>query len=252
MTSPAWIHRLALVLVVALAGPALRAEPRIYVVREDRVVLRVRVMGGAGEDGAEREIVLSGEQPGRITREVAWPSREVTSRLTIEARRRVSPENASQRVHLEATLETPGRDLAHAERDITFLDTMLAFFEVARDGPRPLTLAVEASHTSEDVLSARPVIGAPVVLALEIARLENGSSIPLETNRLHTFVGESVGYAFRYGEGDETVSLEIRLLPVQLTSEVARVEIEVSGRLGSLVISRHEQWVTTKEATSSL
>ena len=85
----------------------------------------------------------------------------------------------------------------------------------------------DAILTRETSLAARPTAGVPVLLMLEIQRVVEGRSIPLETNRLSTFVGEPVSYAFRLGQESESASVRVQLTPLALYGDVAQVEMEI-------------------------
>jgi hypothetical protein len=99
-------------------------------------------------------------------------------------------------------------------------------------------------------------VGAPVLFQIAIERRDGGRAVPLESNRLVTFLGEGVEYSFSHGEGGGRESLRLVLTPVRLDGDVAEVEVDVTGSLpgagGPLLLSRRERILTSRRATSSL
>jgi hypothetical protein len=79
----------------------------------------------------------------------------------------------------------------------------------------------------------------------------------LETNRLSTFVGEPVSYSFRLGSPGQAESAQLTLTPQQILGDVVRVEVDVTATLPGaqeepLLVSRTEQWVTSRGASSTI
>jgi hypothetical protein len=167
------------------------------------------------------------------------------------------PRSAGQQeIRLEAEVRLPGGELHRAARDLVFSESTTALFEVARSGERSLTLVVEAREVLETVLSSRPEVGVPVVLALEVEWIEQGRSSSLESNRLSTFVGEEVSYSFRLGETGEAEALDVRLLPLGIFGDLIQVRAEVTGSVPREdrleLVSRSEQWMISRGRSSTL
>jgi hypothetical protein len=143
-----------------------------------------------------------------------------------------------------------------SSRDLAFFGSTTALFELARMEEQALTLAVEAESVQETVVSARPLVGSPVVMNVEVEWLEDGQATSLESNRLSTFVGEAVSYSFRLGETGTAVALELRLIPQKIFGDVIQVRAEVSGsipRADALeMVSRGERWMISRGQSSSL
>jgi hypothetical protein len=235
------------------------AEPAIHLVERERIRLEIRLLTAETIEAADGGFVLEvGESsPAELELRVLWPDPDVPRRLKLTAERALTA--AGNVVRLASELQRPdGTVTARAKRDVAFYsDTSTALFEVARVGDRVLTLAIAGELTQETTYTARPVVGTPVQFQLDIEWVERGDAVTLETNHLNTFVGQSVGYSFRLGEVGEAESLSVRLLPVRLLGDTVRIEVDVTGTLpdperGVVMVSRQEQWLSTKGTTSTL
>jgi len=242
----------------AAVAPAPGA-PSIHLVEEERITLTFRPLtaetvehGGEGFSLEVREA-----KPTETTVRVLWPDPEAPARLRLRASRTLSA--AGQIVRLGAELRRPDGSLeTRSTREILFSsDEVTALFEVARRGERALIFAVEGELTRETTYTARPVIGAPVQFQLDVEWLERGDAQTLETNLLHTFLGQEVGYAFRLGEVGEAESADVRLRPSRLLGDTLRIDVEITATLpdpdgGVALVSRKETWLSTNGVASSL
>lgn len=246
-----------LALVLACSLPA-SAAPDIRLVEAHKVGLRIRALtalpSGSQGDGSGR-LDVDPDHGGELTLNLDWPEPGSRTRVRLRAMERPPPPGQDHAIQIEADLTLPDGARRHSTRSLSFVDSTTALFEVARVGERPLALAIEAECTREPQLSAQPVSGRPVVMRLEIQRLQAGQSVLLETNHLSTFVAEPVFYSFHLG-GPAEASLRVQLTPLRLFDDVAQIEVEVSGAIpdgdGLAVISRKEHWVASRGATSSL
>ena len=78
--------------------------------------------------------------------------------------------------------------------------------------------------------------------------------MPLETNELHTLLGEGVEYAFRRGAGAQEEVLRLRLTPLRVEAEVVEVEVDLAGKLPGEARNapiRSERLLATRGSTSS-
>jgi hypothetical protein len=243
----------------ALAAGPTQAEPAIHLVQREQLTLEIRALSSRildAEDGSVT-LVVGESAAEEIDLRLPWPDPQAPSRLRLRARRTLTPSGPMLR--LESELARPGEEASvRAAREIVFTsEEVTALFEVARLGDRVLTLAIAGELTRVTDYSPRPVVGAPVQFQIDIEWVERGSAQILETNQLNTFVGQSVGYAFQLGEAGLAESLSIRLLPLQIVGNTVRLEVDVSGTLpdpggGVVVISRKEQWLSTRETTTAL
>lgn len=245
-------------LLAALAATASTAGPGVGVQERRGVALRVRPLTApavAPPPGGNFEMDLDAGRSASLAFAVRWPDEDSTTSVAILAITR-PPQGAANAVRLEATVALPGGERHTASRDLVFDESATVLFEVARSDERSLTLAIEAEEVRETVFSARPTAGDPVVLNVEVAWQENGQSTSLETNRLSTFVGEEVSYAFRLGETGSAEALEVRLKPLGVFGDVLQLRAEISGsipRNGKLeVLSRSEQWMVSRGESSAL
>jgi hypothetical protein len=162
---------------------------------------------------------------------------------------------APHALRLEGKLELPDGSRLKSSRDLAFDGSTTALFELARFDERSLTLVIEANVETEMVFAARPVIGRPVVMNLEIEWLESGEGRTLETNRLSTFVGESVSYSFHMSSNESTEGLEIRLTPLRIYGDLIQVRAEISGSVprdeAPELLSRTEQWMISRGESSA-
>jgi hypothetical protein len=253
------VARVALWLGASACAAVVTAEPAIHSVEYDQIVLEIRPLTAEAlvEDEADLTLEVSETAPTVVELHVLWPDPGRPSRLRLEATRRLSA--TGQTVRIESELTPAGGGAAtSARKEIAFTsDTVTALFEVARDGDRVLTLAVEGELTHRRRYAAYPVVGAPVQFRVDVEWIEQGRAVTLETNRLNTFVGQSVGYSFRLGEIGEAEAASVRLLPVRLLGDTLRIEVELSGMLpdperGLVAVSRREQWLSTQGTTSEL
>ena len=254
------MQRLPIVVLTAGAvlagavGPAL-APPPIVPVERVHVELAVRVPAVAPARSVALDVGAGGTARAELT--VPWPTGDEVTRVDLTARADERPDRDGRLgVELVATIERPGVATSRAVRRLVFGGRETALFEVARDeAAGPLTLVVEGERRSETVLRTRPPAGRPVRLLLEVQRVAAGRARSLETNALHSLVGEPVSYAFRYGEERGEVALEVRLTPLAIVGEGIELRLALSGTLPAgettHVVARTEEWLSGRDAASS-
>lgn len=252
------IHAIALpgCLALLLQAAPILAAPAIHIEQKERIEITLRAMDPTlAKESATGQLPPSGTLS--LPMQVRWPNAESTRRLSVEAQRLLTA--AGDRIVLNASLSGTHSDAPIlSSREIALTDdSTTALFEVARSGESVLTLVVSVERSMEASFSARPVVGRAVEFAVAIEWLESGQPVTLETNHLHTFVGQSVSYAFKLGETGVAESIELTLLPVELGGETLRVEASVSGTLpdgeeGVELLSRREQWFCSSGTTSTL
>lgn len=235
------------------------AAPNVSVHERHSVILRIRCLTARATDvPAEGAYVLELEpgKGGSVEFEARWPDDATASRVTVVAIARPAASQAAHLLRLEGVVERPDGQRDSSSRDLEFTESTTALFELAREDERSLTLAVEAEDVRETVFAARPQVGVPVVMHLEVEWIEDGQSSSLETNRLSTFVGEPVSYSFRLGETGEAEALEVRLTPVGIFGDVIQVQAEVTGsvpRAGGLeLVSKSERWMISRGRSAAL
>lgn len=247
-----------LLLVVLLPGPPAASMPHVRLVEEDLVLLTVRPMNAAMAPGSvlpAEEIELE-DRGTEISYLLAWPTAEERTEVVLRASPRPPRSGARHVVALESLVKLPDGRKVRSKREMVFDDSYTSLFEVFRERERTLVLAVRAEHYRDTRLTVLREAGEPIQFQLEIQRVEDDRSVSLETNRMNTFVGDPVAYSFQIGEHGEGESLRIRLTPQKLYGDLAQIEVDISGMLPdgekTSMISRTENWMTTRGATSSL
>jgi hypothetical protein len=246
------------ILAAALAVPPLLAAPAIQIEERHRLTLEFRPLTAATvEPGPSFRLEVPESQTATLELGILWPDPERPTTLRLSAERGLTP--AGERVRLHAELVGADGPPTKATREITIGEegSGTTLFEIARTRSGVLTVAVTGEMTRETSFAARPTVGRPVSFELEIRWLEAGEPVSLETNRLNTFLGQSVSYAFKLGNVGEAESIGLRLLPERLLGDALRIDVEVGGTLpdgadGLSVVARREQWLATSGTTSTL
>ena len=239
------------------AGPATAGLPGQLTV-ESVVILEAEVLDVRADRTTplgSLTVEIRPDQGGSAAMDVHWPAADVPgSRLTIQARGRTG--ELAHSVNLEAVLLLAGGRRVGVERGLEMTEGSTYLVDVYESDEARLVLALGAESDERPVFSRERVVGDPVRFLLEIVHVDGEQTVPLETNRLVTFVGESVQYSFRRGQEDTAESIELSLRPVKLDGDLATVELEVTASLPGegdrLLLSRREDLYTTRHATSAL
>src|SRR5262249_36779316 len=129
-------------------------------------------------------------------------------------------------------------------------------FEVFSEGSDRLVLAIRGESVTRPVVRDTFGVGAPVRFHVAVERIDGERSVPLETNDLSSFLGESVEYSFRRGEGDATESVRLVLTVRRILDDMAEVETDVTGSLpgaGSpILLSHQDRLFATRGAASTV
>jgi hypothetical protein len=252
-------HLQVAALLLFLAGTTpFFAGPSVSVTEKEIVVLQVRSLGAqpidAPADGSF-PLRLDSEHGASLQFDLQWPDASSISHVTLIATHRPPQSGAPHALRLEGKLELPDGARKRASRDLAFDGSTTALFELARFDERSLTLVIEANVEIETVFAARPVVGRPVVMNLEVEWLESGAGRTLETNRLSTFIGESVSYSFHMSGSEGAEGLEIRLTPLRIYGDLIQVQAEISGSVphegARKLLSRSEQWMISRGESSA-
>ena len=250
--------RWILLLVALLQALPAASMPAVRLVEKDLVLLTVQPMNAKFAPGSDRpaEQIELEDRGTELYFRFAWPDADKTTKVLLRASPRPPRFGAKHVVLLEAKVTLPDGKKVRATREMVFNESYTSLFEVYRESGRTLVLAVKAEHYRDTRLTVVRDPGDPIQFQLEIQRVEGEQSFALETNRMNTFVGDPVTYSFQIGEYGEGVSLSIRLTPQKLYGDVAQIEVDISGMLSdgeqTSMISRTEDWLTTRGATSSL
>jgi len=224
-------------------------------IQEERVLLEIAPLSGTAAESPLRLEVIP-DRGGSLQFDLDWPDPGSTIAIELTGVETVPPGDLERAVRLRAAVTLPDERRIRAERTIAFDRRTTSLFELYRDGGRPLTLAVTCDTTIATVVDQRPTVGARVRLKLEIQRVTRGTAVTVETNRLDTFVGEAVSYAFRLHEEAGNNSVRLQMTPLRVSGEVAEIEVELSaaipGEQTPELSSRKERWVTSRGVTSTL
>lgn len=222
-------------------------------VAEERVVVTVRVLRDSGADGAAGSARL--ELPPLPERAAGSLRLADGAELGLEGSGTAGGEERPHVVTLEARLGAAG-DGPPTVRRLELLDGTTGLVDVAGPGDRRLVLAVEAERVVRMVPAHAPATGLPVLLRVAVARVDGERVVPLESNRMSTFVGSGVEYAFRRGAGDDLESVTLRLTPERIVGDLVEVSAEISGTLPGpvepLVLARRESLWSTRGSPSTL
>jgi hypothetical protein len=241
----------ALALVVpgwAVAAPYPVVQVPLY-----RLTCRVLSTAGAASNVvAEGTAELVADRAGTLALDLPWDAAG-GARLTLDVLRQESS-GADHRIHVEGLLRPPAGAASRLSRTLDLAEGGTALLELHRRPGTTLVLALEVETGSRPVVRLPSGEGRAVVLDLAVERLLGDAVVPLETNQLHTFVGEPVEYAFRRGSGEAEEVLTLRLTPLRLSgSDVIELEVEMTGRLGGTTgtpQSRRERLLATRGSTS--
>jgi len=236
-----------------------KAAPNVKFIQRTKIVLKIRPLTATPlpepSDGAFLLEIKPGEG-GESEFSILWPQELGTSRVLIRALEATPSGGQSHAVEIRGELTLPDGRLISAGQLFGFNERGTTLFELFQHEGRSLIFAIEAETEIETILPGRPTVGAPVLFKLEIQRVEGEKVVSLETNLMHTFIGEEVTYAFRLGSSPESDSALISLNPVRFLGDIAEIEIAVTGTLpgeqGPLVIGRQQQWHASRGAATSL
>jgi hypothetical protein len=246
--------------VAALSVSAASGSPPVAV--ETHVDLRVTPLvaeqGRSKTAGSTQATDVGPATPGAVDLVIPWGSAKGGGSVTVHlaaTMTSVTPEGDVV-LRLEATSTAPGRPPVPASREIRLTDEGSGLFEVFGEGDRRILLTLQGERSARAIVRPPPEIGPPVRFGVTIQRVDGERAITLETDDLHTFVGQSVEYSFRQGQDDGLESVRLSLLPVAVTGDIITIDAEISGALpgprGTELISRHERVVASRLASSAI
>jgi hypothetical protein len=240
---------LSLVAALGHAGPSPLVHREVF-----RIEVRPLTASLRGDEPPRLD--LTGDRPAETRFRVDWPADGQVAEVWLRAKRLGPGDEDKLRVSVTSELRLPGEPPVRRERRVELGGATTALLEVYRVGEDALTLALSGGPTRVAAVADRRTVGAPVRLDLEILGVRSGQTVPLETNQLHTFLGEPVTYAFRLGEAGKADSGQITVMPVRLLGGTVELQVEISGTLldedaTPRLVSRTESWFTMRGATSS-
>jgi hypothetical protein len=235
------------------------AAPKVNLVQRTTITLKIRPLTATPKaEPVAGAFSLEVEQGGseEVAFQLLWPDSGSTSSVRILASETVPSGDMTHAVEIQGELTLPGGRLVQSRQTLEFRNRTTALFELFSSGGQSLILAIEAETSIETVASLTPTVGEPLLFKLEIQRVEGKRAIPLETNLLHTFIGEAVSYSFRLGSSPESDSALISLEPTRLLGGIAEIDLEITGTLpgddGPVVLGKRERWLASSGAVTSL
>ena len=247
----------ALALLVFRVTPG-NATPPVDV--ETHVLLRFDALtvekGLSTPAGITKEAETGPSQPASADFAVPWKPGGASLRVHLDVRLTSFGPDGEAILFCESSATLPGSAPVVASREIRLADEGSGLFEVFGDAERRLVLAVHGEKAERVVVRPAAVMGAPVRFSIAVERVDGERIVPLETNELHTFVGQSIEYSFRLGGDAGLETLRLTVLPVAVSGDVVTIDAEISGALpgagGTTLISRKERIVASRRATSSV
>jgi hypothetical protein len=247
----------ALALAVVASLEATATSP---VALETHVLLKVQAVtvehGRSQSAGGPESAEIGPGVPGTIDLAVPWGADGASVAVHLTATLVSSTPNGESVLEVESSAGWTGRPPVVASRRIELADEGSSLFEVFGEGERRLLLTLQGESVPRAVVRPRPVIGAPVRFTVAVLRVDGDRVVELETNELHTFVGQAVEYSFKRGQGDALESVRLSVLPVSISGDVVTIDAEIGGALpgatGTVLVNHHERIVASRQSTSRL
>jgi hypothetical protein len=249
--------RLVVALALSFSGiPSGNATPQVAL--ETHVVLKIEAMtvegGRSKAAGTPQEMEIGPSRPASVDLVVPWGTDRATVTVHFEARLTSLTPDGEAVLLCECSTTRAGRAPVVASREIRLADEGSGLFEVFGEGERRLLLTLHAEQAGRAVVRPPASVGAPVRFEVAVERVDGERIVLLETNELHTFVGESVEYSFRQGQGDGLEAVRLTLLPVAVSGDLVTIDAEIAGALpgagGTALVSHTERIVASRRSTS--
>jgi hypothetical protein len=253
------LRRIVLALALWASGfPPGHTAPAVDL--QTRVVLKIEGLAIEGDHastvGVPREVELVPSVPAEVDFDVPWGTAPQKVSVHFSARLTSVTPGGEAVLICESSTTGQGRPPVVASREIRLADEGSGLFEVFGDGQRRLVLTLHGEQVRRAVVRPPTTVGAPVKFTIAVERVEGERTALLETNELHTFVGQSVEYSFRQGQNDGLETVRLSVLPVAISGDVITIEAEISGALpgagGTTLVSHAERIVASRRATSRL
>lgn len=253
------LPRILLVLAFAASGmSSAHATPPIAL--ETHVVLTIAPLtverGRSKTAGTPQGMEVGPSQPTAIDLVVPWGTDRATVTVHFSARLISMTPDGEAVLFCESRATLSSRAPVVAAREIRLADEGSSLFEVFGDGERRLVLTVQGEQVARAVVRPLVSVGAPVRFVIAVERVDGERIVLLETNELHSFVGQSVEYSFRQGQDEGLESVRLTVLPVAVSGNLVTIEAEINGALpgagGTVLVSHSERIVASRLATSRL
>jgi hypothetical protein len=253
------ILRVFLALAVSMASiPWGHAAPSVTL--ETHVVLTIEALtveaGRSKTLGVSREAEVGPLQPAAVSFVVPWGTEGASLNVRFDARLTSLTPDGEAVLSCESSVSRAGGPPVLASREVRLAEEGSGLFEVYGDGGRRLLLTLRGEQVARAIVRPPAAAGAPVKFIVAVERVDGERIVLLETNELHTFVGQSVEYSFRQGQNEGLEAVRLALLPTAVSGDLVTIEAEISGALpgsgGTALVSHRERIVASRRATSRL
>jgi hypothetical protein len=249
----------AVATTVMAAGLAWTPAPATApVVIETHVAVEVGaivVEGGVSKPvGMPQSAEAGPEAPAHIRLSVPWRSGVADVRLDAVLESDGGDGDAVLRCTASTTVG--GTPAVVATRPVSLGEEGSSLFDIYGDGTGRILLTLRAEKVERAVVRTYVHVGDPVRFLVGVERIDGDRAVPLETNELHTFVGQSVEYSFRRGQDASLESVRLTLLPIAVSGDLITLDAAVSGALpgpdGPTLLAHHERIAASRRATSAI
>ena len=230
------------------------------VVVETHVLLRIDALtvenGQSKATGITREGETGPSKPAAVDFVVPWRPDGASVSVHLEARLTSFGPEGEAILFCESKATLSGSPPVASSREIRLAEEGSGLFEVFGDAERRLVLTLQGEKADRVVVRPLASVGAPVRFLIAVERVDGERIVPLETDELNTFVGQSVEYSFRHGQDEGLEAVRLTVLPVSVAGELLTIDAEISGALpgagGTTLVSHTERIVASRRATSRL
>ena len=249
---------LALAAHALAAISSLRAAPSVDF--ETRVVLHLQALTVAQDrtstTGVSRDGEVGPSQAIAFELLVPWGPGKSQVSVNLTAKLLSVTPGGEAVLMLESQAKRPGRPPLTASRELRLAEEGSGLFEIFGEDDRRLLLAIRGEQVRRAVVRPPAVVGAPVRFTVAVERVDGDRSVLLETNELHTFVGQSVEYSFRSGQDETLETVRLSLLPSAISGDIMTIDASISGALpgagGTVLLSRNERIAASRHSVSPI
>jgi hypothetical protein len=235
-----------------------RAAPSVDF--ETRVVLHVQALTVAQDrttaTGAVRDGEVGPSKDAPFELAVPWGPGKTQVTVTLTAKLLSVTPDGEAVLMLQSEARKSGRPPLSASRELRLAEEGSGLFEIFGESDRRILLAIRGEKVRRAVVRPPLVVGAPVRFTVAVERVEGDRSVLLETNELHTFVGQSVEYSFRSGQDESLETVRLALLPSTISGDIMTIEASISGALpgagGTVLLSRNERIAASRQSVSPI
>ena len=243
------------ILILGLVAP-MSAAP-YPVTMEPRLRLDVQPVAVAGSDTRSFESRVLDIDPaggGSIRMDLPWPDPERPSRVDLHITGVPSDHGQVHDVRVQSSVTLHGADPVAVDRMAALDEGSLRFVEIFARGDRHLTLALKVERILKPVVLKPSGRELPVNFRLEVSRVTEQGVVALETDTLHTLIGQQVAYSFHRGEGNDLETVRLNLTPLRIRGDLLELRFELHGEIRTaaspLFLSRTETVFTGRSTVN--